>query len=151
MGISRGERKLPERLDRRRDLAPPAVDEEQVREDLLLRDPAEVPASDDLGDHREVVRPLDAPDAEASVLGLRRAPALEDDDRADRLVPLEQRDVDPLDPVRERREDRGGSAAASSTSRGTGARRRRYRRGPAPGARRGAPRPPGAPSGGTGP
>ena len=81
-----------------------AVDEEQVGEDLGLGEASAVAAENDLGDHGEVVGPLDVPDPEAPVLLLLRRPPLENDERTDRLVPLEDRDVHPLDAARERGE-----------------------------------------------
>ena len=68
-----------------------------------VREPRE-PPRDHLPHRREVVHPLLAADPELAVVRLLRQPVLEDDHRADVVLPHRGRDVEALDPERQRLE-----------------------------------------------
>ena len=95
------------RGDRRCELALAAVDHDEVRRRrerlvVLVRGRAFGKACEAPRDHLphrgEVVHPLLAADRELAVVRLLRQPVLEDDERADVVLPHRRRDVEALDP-----------------------------------------------------
>src|SRR5919109_901175 len=106
--------KRPQLPEARRELTLAPVDHDQrghggealvvvalVRAALALPDVARHPAGEDLGHGSDVIL-HGLPDAEAAVVGLLRGPALEHDHRGDGMGVHEIRDVEALDPHRDR-------------------------------------------------
>ena len=86
------------------ELAPAAVDQDQIGQRAPLLERLREPAREDLAEGGEVVGAGDGPDPEPLVVVLLEAPVLPHDHRADLLGALEVRDVVALDAVREPRE-----------------------------------------------